>query len=442
MGTTRITFILALGASLWGAAAVDTADTPRPEAEASATVTVTAEALPVPLEQTPNPVLVIDRAKIEQSGATNLAQVLQEQLPGQVYTSGGVGTSTTISLGGTRAQDTVITLDGLRLDDATGLGGVNAALISLAGLDRIEVQQGPCSTRFGSDAMGGAVALYSAASAPAGVSGEVRAAVGTEGIARGFLGGAYGWDRGWVRVAASAQREDQVLDPDHPYRSTGLFLGAGRQVSADTLVTFNYFNTYSGVPIPILYVEFGPGNRAFNPGVQDQNRTQIVNGTLRTQFAPDVTGELTLGQVLQNRMEPDANTALALDPYTSRRNQVTGHVSWQPSGTASLTLGLDGSNEYGSSPNLLDTEQLSATATHLAVYLEGERELFRNLRVAASLRTEHDHESVPPAQGGTGLDDTTESLTHREIQARRAQVREKFESRGARSRRKRRRARE
>jgi hypothetical protein len=38
-------------------------------------------------------------------------------------------------------------------------------------------------------------------------------------------------------------------------------------------------------------------------------------------------------------------------------------------------------------------------------------------------------------KAGFGLDDTTEHLTHREIQARRAQVRETYEGRGRPSRR-------
>ena len=38
-------------------------------------------------------------------------------------------------------------------------------------------------------------------------------------------------------------------------------------------------------------------------------------------------------------------------------------------------------------------------------------------------------------KAGFGLDEATEGLTHREIQARRAEVREKFDGRGRRSRR-------
>ena len=53
-------------------------------------------------------------------------------------------------------------------------------------------------------------------------------------------------------------------------------------------------------------------------------------------------------------------------------------------------------------------------------------------RIMAQLGLEHDADWAPDMAGfkaGFGLDESTERLTHRELQARRAQVREKFEGR-------------
>ena len=55
-------------------------------------------------------------------------------------------------------------------------------------------------------------------------------------------------------------------------------------------------------------------------------------------------------------------------------------------------------------------------------------------RIMAQLGLEHQADWAPDMAGvkaGFGLDESTEHLTHRELQARRAQVREKFEDRGA-----------
>ncbi len=397
MGSARITFLLALGASLWGSDRRD-GGAPAPGGGLGhgdghrRSHPGGARARP------PTRWSSSTRQAIDDSGAASLGDLLQGPLPGQVFATGGVGTASSIYLGGTRPQDTVVTLDGLRLTDVSGLGGVNLNALGLAGIDRVEVQTGPCSTRFGSDALGGAVAMYSSGGAPAGFQGEVRAGAGNEGIARGYLGATYGWDQGWVRMGAAAQREDQVLDPSNPYRSTGAYLGAGRQLGSDTLVTVNYYNTYSGVPIPIVYAGSAPrSSYNFDADRQDFNRTQILSGTLRTEFSPVLSGELTVGQVLQNRLEPNSNTDLPTDIYLSRRNQAVGHVTWQPSSAGSLTLGLDGSDETARSPDSSETGTLAASAKHMAILAEGQRELLPSLRAVASLRTERDSQTAPGA---------------------------------------------
>src|SRR5690242_12077912 len=136
MGASRLFHFLVLGAALGvPLRAAETADQPKPKGTASATVTVTAEASPVDTAKTPNPVKVITLEAIRRSGARTLAELLQRELPGQVSQSGGPGTAADPQLGGTRPQDTLVLLDGIRLVDAAGLG-VNLSEISLAGVVR------------------------------------------------------------------------------------------------------------------------------------------------------------------------------------------------------------------------------------------------------------------------------------------------------------------
>jgi vitamin B12 transporter len=413
MGTARITLLLTLGAGLATVRAATVDAEPRPQAEASATVTVTAEALPVELARTPNAVTVVDRLALERRGAGHLGELLQELLPGQALASGGVGSVTSIYLGGTRPKDTVVTLDGLRLTDAAGLGGVNASGIGMAGIERVEIQQGPCSARYGSDALGGAIALYSAGAPQPGFSGEARAAAGNRGLLRGSLAAAYGWDRGWLRATVGAERQDQVMDPANRYRSVTTFLGLGRQLGQDTLLTLNYYNVYTGVPIPIVYTDYGTSPRPasqFDPNRQDLGRTQVVSGTLRSALTPDLTAELTVGQVEQRRLEPDASTNLPTVMYLSRRNQAVGHVAWQPSSRGSLQVGLDASEETARNPDLVGRNQLGADGRHLAVVLDGEREVVDSLRLVGSLRAERDRVTVPVA-GGAVVEDASTQVT-------------------------------
>ena len=395
MGRSRIAFLLALGAAAW---AGNPGEPPPPPAEASATVTVTAEGTAVELVKTPNPVTVVDKVALEARGADNLGDLLASVIPGMVFSSGGVGTATSLSLGGGRPQDTVVTLDGIRLGDASGPGGVNLSNISLAGIDRIEIQQGPCSTRFGSDAQAGVVAMYSAGHAPEGFSGLLRAGLGTQDIREAAFAPSYGWGSGWVRASLSAQQEKGATTADNPYRSTGAVLGFGQQVGSDTLVTVNYLNAYGAVPLPIVYVSTPPRDpsQVYLPARQDSSRMQVFSGTVRSTLTPDLTLELTLGQVLQVRLEPDYDPQAGPDRYLSRRNQTSGTLTWKATESHTLQGGYDASEEtafsHGYDP---------ASGRHLALFLEDQWELTRDLRLVGSVREERDRITFPTGTGGS-----------------------------------------
>ena len=165
------------------------------------------------------------------------------------------------------------------------------------------------------------------------------------------------------------------------------------------------------MPIPIVYTDYGTSpvrESQYDANRQDQNRTQVVSGTLRTALAPDLTAELTVGQVQQERLEPDVVTNLPTVGYSSRRNQAVGHVAWQPSARGSLRMGLDASEETARNPDLAGANQLSGEGRHLAVVVDGEREVLPDLRLVGSLRTERDRVTVPTSGSGTVEDASTQ----------------------------------
>ena len=386
MGTTRITAILALGASLLIAAPGEPApgETPRPKAEAAASVTVTAEASPVELVKTPNPFRVLDKAALEASGARTLGDLLEDLFPGQIQANGGVGTASSLFLGGARNQDVVVTLDGIRITDAAGLGGINANALGLVGIERVEVQLGPCSSRFGSDAMGGAVALYSSASAPAGFSGDLKAGAGTQGIRKGALAVAYGGDRGWVRAGFQASQENQPTPTPNPFRAAGVFLGAGHNLGENTLISFSYRNAFTGVPIPY-------SGASYLASREDGARNEQIIATLRSMLSPSWLAELTVGQALQTRQEPKYGED-GYTPYDSRRNQAVGHLGWTPRADLGLNWSVDAYNEFAASPGYpAGTDR--GEGRHLAVDMEANWEPMAWLRLLAGVRQQWDHQN-------------------------------------------------
>lgn len=389
MEMQRITLLLALGAILSAAEpAPDPADKPKPKAEASATVTVTAEATPIEVAKTPNPVKVLDKAAIEQTGARTLGELLADLLPGQILSNGGVGTAASTLLGGSRSQDVVVTLDGIRLTDASGLGGVNANSLALAGIERIEVQNGPCSSRFGSDAMGGVIALYTAGAAAKGLSGEVAETVGTQGIAGLRAATAFGWNKGWARAAFQGMREDQATDTAKPYRATGTFLGLGQELGENHLLTFSYRNAYTGTPIP--YASVSPTFRGYQADREARNRNEQVVGSIRSLFGSDWMTELTLGHVLQNRQEPGYPAGFSA--YDSRRNQVLGRVSWTPASSVRASFGVDAYKETALTPGYPTGKDIGQ-GRHLGMDLEGSWEPIEAIRLLGAVRQQWDHQT-------------------------------------------------
>jgi outer membrane cobalamin receptor len=383
---SRVLVLLATGPLLLAADAG--AEPPKPKVEAGATVTVTAEAAPVEVAKTPNPVKVLDKIAIEQSGAKTLGELLSDLLPGQILSNGGVGTAATTLLGGTRNQDVVVTLDGIRLTDASGLGGSNANTLALAGIERIEVQSGPCSSRFGAEAMGGVIALYSAGTAAKGLSGEVAETVGTQGIAGLRSAAAYGWERGWVRAAFQGQREDQATDTPKPFRATGGFLGLGQELGQDSLLTLSYRNAYTGTPIP--YATVAPTTRIYAPDRESRSRNEQIVGSLRTVYGTDWMTEFTLGHVIQSRQEPGYPAGFT--DYGSRRNQALGRVTWTPIASLRTSLGADAYEETARTPGYpagID----EGKGRHVALDFESSWEPLDRLRVVGALRQQWDRQN-------------------------------------------------
>ena len=409
MGLSRFTFILALGASFLAAAPTAPLP-PSSPGDASATVTVTAEASPIDLIKTPNPVRVLDKAAIEASGAQTLGDLLGTLFPGQLHGNGGVGTVTSLMMGGARNQDVLVTLDGIRLTDASGPGGVSLNTLGLAGIDRVEVQIGPCSSRSGSDAMGGVVALTTSASAKAGLSGEVKAGIGTQGIREGSFAPAYGWDGGWVRAELRGSQEEQATPTDNPFQTTGVYLGASQALGQDSVVNFSYRNTYTGTPTP--YTDTSSSPRLYDASSEEKVRNQQIIGTLRSALSPDWMLDLTLGQALSTRQEPNY-LAPGYTAYDSRRDQAVGHLGWTPRAGLAFGWSLDAYKEFASTPDYAGGDDLGQ-GHHLGTALEGSWEPQAWLRFTGSVREQWDQqEYVVPAGAQAVPDDSTHKTTYK-----------------------------
>ena len=395
MAATRLFFILVLGASL-SAETVEPAERPKPKADAAATITVTAESAPVDLMKSPNPVKVLDGETIRRSGARTLGDLLAQVFPGQIQAYGGPGTVSSLYLGGTRARDVVVLLDGIRITDAAGLNA-DFGTFGLEGIERVEILSGPASTRYGSDTHGGVVALYSAGPAKQGSSGEAVLGLGNRGVRQGKLNPAFGWGSGWARLDLRAGREDQSTETTNSFRSTGAALNLGQQIGSNGVATLIYRNHFQGTPIPYDGA-YPPPNyefeRVYNPNRESTLRSEQLIGSYRQSFGDALLAEFSVGQSLQDRVEPGFGSAP--DRYHSQRNQGVATLTWTSSTGVRFSGMLDGNDEISTTPG-----GDRAEGKHLALGLEGALALNESLRIVASLRNQGDRIAYRFGDGST-----------------------------------------
>ena len=126
-------------------------------------ITVVASGTAQPVSQTGQSISVIDADQIAAVQGPDLIRVL-ERLPGVALArSGPLGSQTSLFVRGANSQQVVVTLDGVRLADvAAPSGGFDLGTLVPAGIGKIELLRGSNSVVWGSDAIGGVLALTSA----------------------------------------------------------------------------------------------------------------------------------------------------------------------------------------------------------------------------------------------------------------------------------------
>ncbi|MFA7585122.1 MAG: TonB-dependent receptor [Novosphingobium sp.] len=130
------------------------------ERERSGDITVVAAGRDLPLDQTGQAVSVIGTREIDAIQGADLTRVL-ERLPGVNFSrNGGLGAQTGLSIRGANADQTLVVIDGVRIADYTSPGGGYDIGNLLSGsLDRVELLRGSNSVVWGSQAIGGVLAV-------------------------------------------------------------------------------------------------------------------------------------------------------------------------------------------------------------------------------------------------------------------------------------------
>ncbi|MEW7865555.1 TonB-dependent hemoglobin/transferrin/lactoferrin family receptor [Aeromonas diversa] len=121
------------------------------------TMVVSGSRMAQKLEDVSGPITVITDKQIEEQGVTNAAELFRYE-PG-VSVKGGNGGDQTFIIRGMGENRVKVIQDGVRQNDAYSKGGVGQAYFDTDMIKQVEVVKGPASAAYGSDAMGGAIAI-------------------------------------------------------------------------------------------------------------------------------------------------------------------------------------------------------------------------------------------------------------------------------------------
>ena len=126
-------------------------------------IVVTATRAPQPLSEVGQAVTIIDRAEIERRQTVVVSDLLATTPGVTVTRNGGVGGFTGVRLRGAEAEQTLVVIDGVRVNDPSSPGGgFDFANLLSSSVERIEILRGANSVPWGSQAIGGVVNIITA----------------------------------------------------------------------------------------------------------------------------------------------------------------------------------------------------------------------------------------------------------------------------------------
>lgn len=276
----------------------------------SAEVVVTANAAPTEATAVGSSVTVVTREEIAARGAASLVDLLRT-VPGlEIVQGGGPGSAASVFVRGSNSSHTLVLVDGVRINTPTS-GAVDFADLRADQIERIEVVRGPQSSLYGSEAMGGVIAIFTR-----GGSHEVAATVGGE---RGSLGlgrwrasakggiGAIDWHvsggrERWDGVSVASERAgNRERDP---YENTSAAASVGMRLGQRSRLQLSLRGQDATAALDGFAWGVGPTD---DPNFEQTRRARVATLSLETQVS-DRWRQVVRGGVYDERLrgrDPD-----------------------------------------------------------------------------------------------------------------------------------------
>ncbi len=210
---------------VWPAACLAQAAAPDEAGAAAATapgdVVVTANRATTPIWRVGQSITVLTESQIQADQETDVADILARTPGIALARNGGPGQTTSLFIRGAESDQTLVLIDGVKVNDSSDPGdGFDFANLLAGDVARLEVLRGPQSTLYGSEAIGGVVNVITAEPTKP-FQGDARLEGGSYGTAYaklGLGGKETAWD--W-RLSAWYSASDGVSAFDRGFGGVG-----------------------------------------------------------------------------------------------------------------------------------------------------------------------------------------------------------------------------
>src|SRR5438045_5426749 len=166
-------------------------------------IVITASRAPVTETQTPASVSIIDHETIDRLDEPLVSALLRLTPSAAISTSGPAGSLTEVRIRGAEANHSLLFIDGIKVNDPASGDTPRFELLNADLASRIEVVRGPQSALWGSEAIGGVIAVNGVDDA----SGEsLSAEGGSFGFGRGSSSASLANDKASLAGAIGFQR--------------------------------------------------------------------------------------------------------------------------------------------------------------------------------------------------------------------------------------------
>jgi vitamin B12 transporter len=252
-------------------------------------IVITSSRAPESQAQTPASVSIIDAARIERLGEPLIPALLRLTPSLAVTTQGPAGSLTEVRIRGAENNHTLFFIDGIKINDPASGNIPRFELLNADIASRIEVVRGPQSALWGSEAIGGVIAVNgtdgvtgSGGAIEAGSFGFERASLST-GLATGKanLAAALGWqratgidsfsgtgDKDGYRNLSGRLRGTLALGPSARLGGAVVALTGRSEFDGYDLVTFDHADTLDNSRNRLLagriWAEFGRSDSAWS----------------------------------------------------------------------------------------------------------------------------------------------------------------------------------